>query len=193
MSVEARDLVATPSETVGPFFHFGLATDPGLGVVAQPSVAGTHIVLGVQVTDGDGAPVPDALVEIWQVDGAGAPAPLSASPSQPAAFRGFGRMPTGGDGCCEFHTVLPGATTGEQGRRQAAHVNVCLFARGLLRHLYTRVYFRDDPAVAGDPVLALVPAARRGTLLARPDPAVPHRWVFDLRLQGPDETVFFDL
>lgn len=193
MSDESRDLVATPSETVGPFFHFGLATDPGLGVVAEPSVAGTHIVLRFQVTDADGAPVPDALVEIWQVDGAGAPAPLPASPSQPAAFRGFGRLPTGGDGCCEFRTVLPGPTTDDQGRRQAAHVNVCLFARGLLRHLHTRVYFPDDPAVAGDPVLALVPAARRGTLLARPDPAEPYRWTFDLRLQGQDETVFFDL
>lgn len=193
MSADAREPVATPSETVGPFFHFGLATDPGLGVVAEPSVAGTHIALRFRVTDADGASVSDALVEIWQVDGAGAPAPLPASPSQPAAFRGFGRLPTGDDGGCEFRTVLPGPTIDDQGRRQAAHVNVCLFARGLLRHLHTRVYFPDDPAIADDPVLALVPAARRGTLLARPDAAGPHRWLFDLRLQGRDETVFFDL
>ncbi len=193
MSAVQPDLIATSSETVGPFFHFAIATDAGLGVVADPSVPGEHIALRVHVTDGEGAAVPDALVEIWQADAAGAPVRLPASSAAPPAFRGFGRLPTAADGTCEFRTVRPGATTDESGRTQAAHINVCLFARGLLRHLHTRIYFANDPAVADDAVMGLVPADRRATLLARPDPAAPERWLFDLRLQGPDETVFFDL
>ena len=192
MSRDDRELVATPSETVGPFFHFGLAADRTLGRVADRSVKGERITLQFRITDGDRLPVPDALVEIWQVDGDGVEAVPHPSGPVPA-FRGFGRLPTGEDGTCEFETVRPGRVPDGQGGVQASHVNVCLFARGLLRQIHTRVYFLGDPAVERDAVLALVPAGRRDTLMASPDPQHQGRWVFDLRLQGDDETVFFDV
>jgi protocatechuate 3,4-dioxygenase alpha subunit len=186
------DLVATPSETVGPFFHFGIATDPALGCVADRSIRGEFITLRIRVTDGDGHVVPDALIEIWQVDADGKAA-IPPPTGQQRAFRGFGRLPTTDDGACEFETVRPGRAAGTGEDFQAPHINVCLFARGLLRHLHTRVYFSGDPALVEDAVLALVPAERRETLLAKPDPGTPGRWLFDLRLQGDNETVFFDV
>ena len=182
------DFVATPSETVGPFFHFGIATDATLGCVADRSARGEFIALRIRITDGDGSPVPDALVEIWQVDADGHEA-RPAPAGEKSAFRGFGRLPTADDGTCEFETVRPG----QAGEQMAPHINICLFARGLLRHLHTRVYFRGDPALAGDAVLALVPEHRRETLLAKPDPDRLGRWLFDLRLQCDNETVFFDV
>lgn len=188
MSRPSDDLVASASETIGPFFHFAVAADGSNGRVADPEAPGEHIRLRFTVTDGDRAPVPDALIEIWQLDAAGLPAEAAASPWTPAGpFRGFSRLPTGEDGTCEFGTIHPGAPAG-----QAAHINVCLFARGLLRHLHTRVYFPGDPALAADAVLALVPEGRRRTLIARPDPQTPGGWLFDIRLQGQEETVFFD-
>jgi protocatechuate 3,4-dioxygenase, alpha subunit len=152
--------VATPSQTVGPFFHVGLTPQPSIGMAAPH--AGERIRLRVTVTDGDGQPVDDALVEVWHGDV-------------------FGRMPTDKHGACEFDTVRP-----------AAHINVCLFARGLLRQLHSRIYFEGDPGVAADSVLALVPEDRRATLLAHPDPQDSRRWLFHVRLQGAQETVFFD-
>jgi protocatechuate 3,4-dioxygenase alpha subunit len=101
-------------------------------------------------------------------------------------------MATDHDGTCEFETVWPGRIGDGQGELQAAHINVCLFARGLLRHLYTRIYFEGDPAIAHDVALTLVPADRRATLIASPDTTRPSLWRFDVRLQGPGETVFFD-
>jgi protocatechuate 3,4-dioxygenase, alpha subunit len=192
MSVNDPDLIATPSETVGPFFHFGIATDPSLGRVVGGTARGGLIRIGFRITDGDGAPVPDALVEIWQVDADGAHAAPPA-PGRTSVFFGFGRLPTADDGKCEFETIRPGHVRDAGGRLQASHINVCLFARGLLRHLHTRLYFPGDPAIEGDPVLAIVPAHRRQTLFARPDPGSPDRWVFEIRLQGEDETVFFDV
>ena len=193
MSDRGPDLVATASETVGPFFHFGLATDAALGCVADPSVSGEHITLAFRVTDGDGVPVPDALLEIWQMDAEGAPAPPPASAGQPAAFRGFGRLATAGDGTCEFQTVRPGRASGGHADPQAPHINICLFARGLLRQVHTRIYFPGESGLDDDAVLALVPAGRRQTLMARQDPATTGRWMFDVRLQGEHETVFFDV
>lgn len=193
MSDRQEDLVATASETVGPFFHFGLATDPALGCVADPSVPGDHITLAFRVTDGEGVAVPDALVEIWQVDAQGAPAPPPASVGHPAAFRGFGRLATNEHGQCDFHTVRPGRAGGSHADPQAPHINICLFARGLLRQVHTRVYFAGDPGLADDAVLAMVPAGRRATLLATRDAADSARWLFDLRLQGERETVFFEV
>jgi protocatechuate 3,4-dioxygenase alpha subunit len=179
------DLVATASQTVGPFFDFGLTTpNAALGQMAGPDTPGERIRLRIRVYDGEGAVVPDAVVELWQADASG-------------AFPGvWGRQGTDVDGACEFHTVRPGAAEG------ASHINVCLFARGLLRHIFTRIYFAGDPALSADPVLALVPEARRQTLLAhaesRPEglrytTADGDTWVFELRLQGEHETVFFDL
>lgn len=177
-----QDRVATPSQTVGPFFDFAIAPDARLGSVAAD--AGERIRLQVRVADGAGQPLPDALVEIYQADAAGHYATRG--------FSGFGRLATAIDGTCEFETIRPGRVRDAEGRAQASHINVCFFARGLLRHLYSRVYFSGDPDLDEDPMLALVPADRRSTLLAAPAGA-PGTWTWSLRLQGAEETVFFDL
>ncbi|MBA2301739.1 MAG: protocatechuate 3,4-dioxygenase subunit alpha [Acidobacteria bacterium] len=166
-------LVATASQTVGPFFHFGLTATPYDRLVDHFS-AGTPIRLTIRVTDGDDLPVTDAMVELSQ---AGM----------------FGRMATDADGRCEFETVHPSPATGHDAARRAAHILVCVFARGLLRHLFTRIYFRGDPALDDDPVLQLVPEERRHTLVAFPGEILDAPWRFNLRLQGPDETVFFNV
>lgn len=180
----AGERIATSSQTVGPFFHFGLAPDDSLGRIAEPGAAGDHIRLRLRVLDGDGQPVPDALLELYQADAEGAYAGTS--------FSGFGRLATGSDGGCTFETIRPGSAGAE-----AAHVNVCLFARGLLRHLHTRIYFADDPSLHADPILSLVPPERRATLIAVRSPdaeaAGGATWDLVIRLQGSDETVFFDL
>jgi protocatechuate 3,4-dioxygenase alpha subunit len=175
---------ATPSQTVGPFFLFALAPDERLGSLAATAV-GERLHLHVRVLDGAGMPVADALVEIYQANAAG-------EYSTPE-FSGFGRLATHADGRCVFETIRPGRDTDPQGRRQASHINVCVFARGLLRSLFTRVYFAGDPDVDVDPLLALVPAERRGTLLAAPAPGAAGSWAWDIHLQGERETVFFDL
>jgi protocatechuate 3,4-dioxygenase, alpha subunit len=181
-----KPLVATSSQTVGPFFHFALTPGDCRGAVAHVS-GRERIHLTVRVTDGDQQPVGDAMIEIWQADET---VDSGAADSQ---MSGFARLPSGEDGRCEFETVRPGRIADGTGGRQAAHVNVCLFARGLLRHLHTRIYFAGDPALADDAALALVPADRRQTLMATPDAARPGAWIFELRMQGADETVFFDV
>ena len=159
----------TPSQTVGPFFGVGLPYEKGEQVVA-PGSAGVIRIEG-QVLDGNGDPVPDALLEIWQ----------------PAT--GFGRARTDSEGAFSFWTTKPGAMPAPDGRVQAPHLNVTVFARGLLRHLVTRLYFPDEPdANATDPVLNLVEPARRETLIATNSGGLLH---FDVRLQGEGETVFF--
>jgi protocatechuate 3,4-dioxygenase alpha subunit len=186
-------LLATSSQTVGPFFHFGLADEASLGCLVKSDTRGERIRLRVRVLDGDAQPLPDALVEVWQADADGVYV-RPQDPIQvlaPSGFCGFGRLPTGADGACVFETILPGAVRDAQGRTEAPHINVCLFARGLLRQVYTRIYFEGDPALESDAVLAFVPQARRQTLLAQP--IGPGEWTFDIRLQGDDETVFFDL
>jgi protocatechuate 3,4-dioxygenase alpha subunit len=179
-----RHAVATASQTVGPFFHFGLAAGALLGRIAPGDAPGERLSLRVRVVDGDGAPVPDALIELYQADSSG-------RYGQPA-FDGFGRLATDADGVCAFETVRPGAIA-DGGDLQAPHINVCLFARGLLRHIYTRIYFHGDAGLDADPVLAVVPADRRQTLLATPVAGEPGAWHFPVRLQGHQETVFFDL
>ncbi|MEQ8661942.1 MAG: protocatechuate 3,4-dioxygenase subunit alpha [Gammaproteobacteria bacterium] len=174
----------TPSQTVGPYFHLGLDWPPA-DCLADAATPGTRIVLRGRVLDGDAAPVPDALVEIWQADSAG------RYPAHDAAgFSGFGRVAVAADGGFAFTTVKPGPVADPLGL-QAPHINLVVFARGLLTHLHTRVYFADEPlANAADPVLARVPVTRRATLLAH---AAGDARVFDIHLQGPDETVFFDV
>ena len=186
-------LTATPSQTVGPFFHFGLAHNVLLGCLAREGTKGERIRLRIAVTDGDGLPVPDAMLEIWQADADG----IYVRPDDPAsalnppAFCGFGRLSSDKDGVCSFETIRPGRFSTPSDRFQASHINVCVFARGLLRQIYTRVYFEGDPDLDRDVVLAEVPADRRASLTAR------HRggedWAFDIRLQGDHETVFFNL
>jgi protocatechuate 3,4-dioxygenase, alpha subunit len=159
----------TPSQTVGPFFGVGLPFDMG-EQLAPPGSAGVMRIEG-QVLDGKGEPVPDALLEIWQPG------------------TGFGRARTDSEGAFHFITAKPGATPAPDGKLQAPHLNVTVFARGLLRHLVTRMYFPDEmEANAADPVLNLVEAARRETLIAKDCGGVMH---FDVRLQGEQETVFF--
>lgn len=178
-------MTATASQTVGPFFHFGLARNTALGRMAPVGAGGERLSLRVQVADGDGAAVPDALIELYQADSEG----HYGGP----AFSGFGRLATGADGACVFETVRPGPVSDGRGGRQAPHVNVCLFARGLLRHICTRIYFAGDAGLDTDPVLLLVPAERRHTLLATPVEGEAGTWLFPIRLQGHQETVFFDL
>jgi protocatechuate 3,4-dioxygenase alpha subunit len=188
-------LCALPSQTLGPFFHLGLTASPELGCLAAPAALGDHIRFRVRLLDGDGAAVPDGMIEIWQADAAGKydhPLDTREQPPDPA-FRGFGRLATDAAGCSLFQTVYPGRVPDGRGGCQAPHLNLTVFARGLLRRLSTRVYFEGDPALAADPVLSLVPEDRRGTLLARRDPAQPGQWSFDIHLQGENETVFFDL
>ena len=155
--------------------------------------SGERIRVKVRVVDGDGQPVPDALVELWQANAEGVYV-RPARPSdvlRPPGFCGFGRLPTGADGSCVFETIRPGQVTDAKGLAQASHVNVCLFARGLLRQVYTRFYFAGDPMLESDAVLAAVPEPRRQTLLAGKTESGD--WLFEIRLQGQGETVFFDL
>lgn len=182
----------TPSQTVGPFLHIGLIWEDG-GQICAPGAPGSFQLTG-RVFDGAGEPVPDALVEVWQADPAGRFAhpddPRGAVPG-PAGFRGFGRCPTDEHGGYLFRTVKPGALPTVDGRLEAPHLNLSIFARGLLDRVVTRVYFADEVANADDPVLCALPEPeRRDTLLATP---VPGGYAFDIRLQGEGETVFFDV
>ncbi len=188
----------TPSQTVGPYLHIGLVS-AGYGfrevfsrVVAAPGQPGQHIRIEGRVFDGEGVEIKDAMIEIWQADHEGRYAhPEDGRPLASNSFRGFGRASTEGDGFA-FDTVKPGQVAGPNGGLQAPHINVGVFARGVLKRLHTRIYFAGDAANAGDPILALVPADRRDTLLAKPDPAKPGLWHFDIHLQGDKETAFFD-
>lgn len=188
----------TPSQTVGPYFAYGLVPSQyGYSLrslftetLAQPHAAGEHIRLTGQVFDGDGKPIEDAMLEILQVDAAGSPVRTMAQ-ARESGFRGFGRAGTGtlGQGRYAFHTVKPGAFDG------APHIQMVVLMRGMLVHAFTRVYFDDEGvANASDDVLNSVPADRRGTLIARredqPGGVIFH---FDIHMQGPKETVFFDL
>ena len=186
-------LIPTPSQTVGPFFSFCLTTEERcVKHIAGPAAKGERVSLTCRGLDGEGVPIDDAVIEIWQADAEGRYNCPEENPADPAC-RGFGRMGTCADGCCEFETIKPGRVPGPGGILQAPHLNVAVFARGMLKQLYTRIYFAGDRANGEDPVLALVPKERRETLMARQDRDRPDRWQFDIRLQGDNETVFFDV
>lgn len=189
-------LTPSASQTLGPFFNFALTTNSSLGILAREGAAGERIRLAIRVVDGDGAPTPgDSMIELWQADAGGRYAHAldpRAGQSDPN-FCGFGRLETDAGGECVFETVKPGPAPDGSGAMQAPHINVILLARGLLKHLYTRIYFADEPANAQDPVLALVPEQRRSTLLARRTAEQPGAWSIEIRLQGESETVFFDV
>jgi protocatechuate 3,4-dioxygenase alpha subunit len=189
------DLIPTPSQTAGPYFHLGMTDTRPVNCIAAPQAKGERVWLTCRVIDGDGAPVNDAMIEVWQADAEGKyshPDDVREKAADPAWF-GFGRMATAEDGSCEFETIKPGRVPGSGSTLQAPHLNLAIFARGLLKQLYTRVYFAGDPANSEDPVIALAPPSRRGTLIARADPARPGHWLFDIHLQGEHETVFFDV
>jgi protocatechuate 3,4-dioxygenase alpha subunit len=179
----------TPSQTVGPFFHFALPYDAG------PRLAGAErtgaITLSGRVLDGDGTPIPDAMVEIWQADEQGRLESVGVHLEVVGdGFRNFGRCGTTADGGYQFHTVKPGVVPTVDGTQQAPHIAMSVFARGLLQRVVTRVYFDDEPtANAADPLLA-VAADRRSTLIAT---GVDGGYRFDVRVQGVDETVFLDV
>jgi len=190
-------LPLTGSQTVGPFFSPALLREGGRrNVLVQPETIGERIRIIGRVLDGDSVPIPDALVEIWQANAHGrynhpadqGPAPLDSS------FVGFGRSGTDEASSYWFETIKPGSVPFDGGRMQAPHINVTVFARGLLNHLVTRLYFVDEPTNTEYPILQLVPADRRTTLLARREingTTVIYR--FDIVLQGVNETVFFNL
>jgi protocatechuate 3,4-dioxygenase alpha subunit len=190
-------LPLTASQTIGPFFSPSLLREDAPGnVLVRPETAGRRIRIEGRVLDGDGLPVPDALVEIWQANAHGRynhPADQGPAPLDPS-FTGFGRSGTEDDGRFWFETVSPGPVPFRDGGQQAPHIVVTVSARGLLNHLVTRFYFADDPTTDADPVLQQVPAERRVTLLARPSQndgrTVYH---FDIVLQGHGETVFLNV
>jgi protocatechuate 3,4-dioxygenase alpha subunit len=182
----------TPSQTVGPYFAIGMPFPTGPLAVA-PDTPGAIRIVGV-VYDGAGIPVPDSLIETWQPDPDGHFADLHGygGASELPGFRGFARCgQEDGDGSFEITTVKPGPVAGPGGSTQAPHIAVSVFARGMLQRVVTRIYFADEAqANASDPVLASVPDERRQTLVAEP---IDGGYRFDVHLQGPDETVFFDL
>ena len=186
------DLTPTASQTVGPYLHLGLTDAGSISRVAGDGATGERLWLTFRVRDGEGVPVPDAMIELWQADSEGN-YELPAGSADGAAFHGFGRMATARDGSCTFETIRPGRVQGPDDTRQAPHINVSILGRGLLKRLSTRLYFAGEPANAADPVLALVPESRRATLLAQPDPARSNGWTFEVRLRGEGETVFFDV
>ena len=181
-------LQLTPSQTVGPYFSIGMTWADGAYVV-PPGTPGAIWLRG-SVLDGNGEPIPDAVVESWQADREG----RFAHPEDPRGgtdFRGFARAPTDREGRFGILTLKPGPVPGPNGATQAPHMDLSVFARGLLNRVVTRVYFADEAdANAGDPVLAVVEPSRRPRLVAAGDEASGYR--FDICLQGEDESVFFE-
>ncbi|MBN3816534.1 protocatechuate 3,4-dioxygenase subunit alpha [Paraburkholderia sp. Se-20369] len=194
-------LKQTPSQTVGPYFAYGLSPQQYnydlkslfTPVIAAPHAAGEHVLLVGQVFDGDGNVVGDALLEFTQADSTGQ-YPASRADIAKSGFTGFARVGTGTDAQQRFvvETVKPGRIAADD----APHINVTVMMRGILTHAFTRVYFDDEAAAnAADPVLNAVPAERRATLVAKREtqPGGPTVYRFDIRMQGPQETVFFDV
>jgi protocatechuate 3,4-dioxygenase alpha subunit len=180
----------TPSQTVGPYFAIGLPWSDGAYAVTKDAPGALRITGFVY--DGSGEPVPDNLIETWQADPDGRFADLHGfgGASTREGFRGFGRCGyEDGDGSYEIVTVKPGRVPTPDGTLQAPHIDVSVFARGMLHRCVTRIYFADEAqANDADPILARVPRHRRDTLLAQP---TDDGYQFDIRLQGPGETVFF--
>ena len=186
----------TPSQTVGPFFSLGLTRKP-LNVLVSESAEGNRIRIEGRIFDGEDNPVPDAMIEVWQANSYGRynhPEDKQEKPLDPN-FTGWGRCGTDQRGLYWFETIKPGPVPGSNGSVQAPHINLTLFARGMLVHAFTRIYFVDEPANASDPVLLSIKnKARRATLIApmaEQDGKIVYR--FDIHLQGESETVFFDI
>ena len=207
----------TPSQTVGPFFHYALPWKGGADLIGQSelgarpdlfppehdllnastpngTVKGDRIEIRGTVLDGAGNPIPDAILEIWQANAAGRyRSPDDDRDHLPLdeAFVGFGRSSTSEQGEYCFRTILPGRVPGPGNSLQAPHIAVSVMARGLLKRLVTRIYFEGGEGLNDDPILNLVPAERRATLIASREN--PQNYRFDIQLQGDTETVFFDI
>jgi protocatechuate 3,4-dioxygenase, alpha subunit len=179
----------TPAQTVGPFLSLGLAWPDGACVV-DPSTPGA-IRVGGRLLDGNGDAVVDGLIETWQAGPDGRFPQPGEAPGDPSGFRGFGRCLTDATGAWEVVTLKPASLPAPGGATEAPHLDVSVFARGLLHRLVTRIYFSDEEAAnAGDPVLRALPDdAARATLVARAGGG----YRIDIHLQGPHETVFFVL
>ncbi|MHC5788296.1 protocatechuate 3,4-dioxygenase subunit alpha [Pseudomonas idahonensis] len=185
-------LIATTSHTVGPYYHIGL-TWLNREDLTEEGTLGERVAITGQVVDGNGNFVNDAMLEVWQANAAGKYRHCEDDQDKPLdpSFQGFGRVPVDGEGRFRFTTIKPGAVPGLKGTTQAPHLVVLVFARGLVKHLLTRIYFEGEPANATDPLLACVPEERRSTLLAKSDAEGRYQW--NVILQGTDaETVFFD-
>lgn len=191
----------TPSQTVGPYFKYGLTpgndyawNDAFSNDLVAPDVSGERIRVVGQVFDGEGKVIPDSMLEIWQADAQGRfadPQDERAAPNAP--FKGFGRCGADANGGFEFRTIKPGPVPGPGGKQQAPHILLAVFARGMTQQAITRIYFEDEVANAADPILALVPAERRATLIAKRERGDVATYRLDVHLQGDRETVFFDL
>jgi protocatechuate 3,4-dioxygenase, alpha subunit len=193
-------LQATTSQTVGPYFKIGLSwlyRDTLLG----EGVSGERVTIQGRIFDGDGVPVPDAILEVWQANAQGKynhPEDTQDKPLE-LGFTGFARVPVNAEGVFRFATIKPGPVPGPDGKEQAPHLQVSIFMRGLLRRVVTRIYFPDEPRNGADSILNLVEAARRSTLIAKKTAqrstkeTGPTTLEWNVILQGPEETVFFDL
>jgi protocatechuate 3,4-dioxygenase alpha subunit len=184
---------ATTSQTVGPFFSIGLTRMEQDNLVSA-GTSGERVSIEGRVLDGDGKPVPDAIIEIWQANSHGKYAHPEDQQDKPleASFTGYGRIPTDDEGKFRFTTIKPGQVPDPGGKLQAPHIVVSVFARGLLRRLVTRIYFPDDAANSTDFALNLVDAPRRETLIAKKVAGTNGALKWNVILQGPNETVFFD-
>jgi protocatechuate 3,4-dioxygenase, alpha subunit len=190
----AEKLVTTPGQTVGPFFALGLDR-PEWADMTRDAPQGERVTIEGQVLDGDGAPVPDALIELWQANAAGRydhVEDTQANKTIDPHFHGYGRVATDPQGRFKITTIKPGPVPGRGNALQAPHINVAFFARGLLRQLHTRIYFADEPGNASDPLLCgIEDDAVRNTLIARRSEGSVYR--FDFVLQGQNETAFLDI
>jgi len=187
-------LQATTSQTVGPFFRIGFQWLNRENMAGE-GVSGERIAIQGRVVDGEGSPVPDAILEIWQANAHGKyahPDDTQDKPLEPA-FDGFGRVPVNREGMFRFATIKPGPVPGPNGKEQAPHLLVSVFMRGLQRRLVARIYFPDEPRNADDFILNLVEPARRSTLIAKKTAGGLALLEWNVVLQGPEETVFFDL
>ena len=192
----------TPSQTVGPYFAYGLTSngqydwnDAFSNNLVTSDTSGERVRVEGRVFDGDGKPMVDCMLEIWQADAQGRfsdPQDKRALPN--SSFKGFGRCGTDADGGYSFDTIKPGIVPDPDGKPQAPHLALAVFARGMLLHLYTRIYFSGEAGNATDPVLALVPADRRATLIAQQANCNGNAvYQLDIHMQGDNETVFFDV
>jgi protocatechuate 3,4-dioxygenase, alpha subunit len=184
---------ATPSQTVGPFYSIGFSWLERADLTRGMD-AGRKVTIRGRVLDGDKQAVPDCVLEIWQADCYGRYAHPEDAPEllAPNQFWGFGRVPVDDQGEFCFSTIQPGSVPGPEGTKQAPHLIVSIFMRGLLRRLVTRIYFPEEPLNDSDVVLARVPEFRRGTLIATRDSSDKQMLHWDVHLQGDQETVFFD-